>query len=126
VRTQPSHLVARVWEKRDLFLLRKALLQIVAQWVELCPESGPCPVSFSEQELKLHEIEEDSMCDAAEILRLFRDNWGLPPDGMLESSQFEEIRAEIEELRKSFIAGAGEDAEKAARIWPYRDWDTDN
>jgi len=78
VRTEPSRLVARVWENRDVFFLRRALLEIIAQWEDLCPGSGPCPVSFSEQELKLHEIEEDSMSDAAEIMRLFRDSWGLP------------------------------------------------
>ena len=94
-------------------------------WEDLCPGSGPCPVSFSEQELKLHEIEEDSMSDAAEIMRLFRDNWGLPGNGMVEPSRFDEIRAALKELKESFIAGAGGDAEKAARIWPYQDRDAD-
>jgi hypothetical protein len=31
----------------------------------------------------------------------------------------------VDELRDSFIAGAEEDAEKAAKIWPYQDQDTD-
>jgi hypothetical protein len=121
VRTQPSHLVPGVWENRDVFFLRRALLKIIAQWEDLCPGSGPCPVSFSEQELKLYEIEEDSMSDAGEIFRIFRDNWGLPGNGMVEPSRFEEIRAAVEELKEKFIAMAGEDAEKAARIWPYQD-----
>jgi len=126
VRTEPSRLVARVWENHDVFFLRRALLEIVAQWEDLCPGSGPCPVSFSEQELKLHEIEEDSMSDAAEIMRIFRDSWGLPGNGMVEPSRFEEIRAAVEELKEEFIAEAGEDAEKAARIWPYQDRDADD
>jgi hypothetical protein len=57
-----------------VFFLRRALLEIIGQWVNLCPDAGPCPVSFTEQELKLHEIEEDSLSDAAEIMSLFRDN----------------------------------------------------
>lgn len=108
------------------FFLRRALLEIIAQWEDLCPGSGPCPVDFSEQELNLHEIEENSMSGAAEILRLFRDSWELPGNGMVEPSRFEKIRAAVEELKESFIAEAGEDAEKAARIWPYQDRDTDD
>jgi hypothetical protein len=61
------------------------------------------------------------MSDAGEIFRIFRDNWGLPGNGMVEPSRFEEIRAAVEELKEKFIAMAGEDAEKAARIWPYQD-----
>jgi len=89
VRIESSRLVTRVWENRNVFFLRRALLEIIAQWEVLCPGSGPCSVSFSEQELNLHEIEEDSMSDAAEILRLFRDSWGLPGNGMVEPSRFE-------------------------------------
>jgi hypothetical protein len=126
VRTQPSRLVVRVWEGHDVFFLRRALLEIIGQWVNLCPDAGPCPVSFTEQELKLHEIEEDSLSDAAEIMRLFRDNWGLPADGMVEPSRFDEIRTAVNELRDSFIAGSEEDAEKAAKIWPYQDQDMDS
>jgi len=63
------------------------------------------------------------MSDVGEIMRIFRDGWGLPANGMVEPSRFEEIRAAVEELKAEFIAEAGEDAEKAARIWPYQDWD---
>lgn len=60
------------------------------------------------------------------IARIFWHSWGLPGNGMVEPSQFEEIRAAVEELKESFIAEAREDAEKAVRIWPYQDRDTDD
>jgi hypothetical protein len=44
---------------------------------------------------------------------------------MAEPSRFDEIRAALKEVKESFIAGAGGDAEKAARIWPYQDRDAD-
>jgi hypothetical protein len=115
-----------VWENRDNFFLRRALLEIIEQWENLYPGSGPCPVTFSEQELKLHEVEEDSMSDAGEILRLFRDNWGLPGSGMVEAERLEEAHAAVENIRKTFVANAGEDAEKAAWIWPYQNRDTND
>lgn len=126
VRTGPSHLVVNVWEDHDVFFLRRSLLEIIEQWPNLCPESGTCPVSFSEQELALHAAEEESMSNVGEILRLFRDNWGLPPNGMVDPAEFDQIRAAVMELRDSFIESGDDEAERElfAKLWPYRDTDS--
>ncbi|PVH84672.1 hypothetical protein DL98DRAFT_651429 [Cadophora sp. DSE1049] len=123
VRTEPSRLVVNVWEDRDVFFLRRALLSIVDQWQHLCPESDICPVSFNEQELALHAAEEESMSNVGEILRLFRENWGLPPNGMVDPTEFDQIHTAVAELRTSFIEGADDEAERElfAKLWPYQD-----
>lgn len=72
VRTEPSRLALNVWEDRDVFFFRRALLSIVEKWQDLCPGSDICPVSFNEQELALHAAEEESMSNVGEILKLFR------------------------------------------------------
>jgi hypothetical protein len=126
VRTEPSRLVVNVWEDRDGFFLRRALLSIVEQWPDLCPESGICPVSFSEQELALHAAEEESMSNVSEILSLFRENWGLPPNGMVDPTEFDQVQTAVAELRDSFIDGADNEAERElfTRLWPYQDADS--
>ncbi|RFU30085.1 hypothetical protein B7463_g6233, partial [Scytalidium lignicola] len=123
VRIEPSRLVVNVWEDRDVFFFRRALLKIVEQWQDLCPECGPCPVSFSEQELASHAAEEESMSNVGEILRLFRESWGLPPNGMVDPAKFNQVRTAVAELRDSFIANADDEAERElfARLWPYQD-----
>ncbi|KAG9236357.1 hypothetical protein BJ875DRAFT_533605 [Amylocarpus encephaloides] len=103
VRTEPSRLTVNVWEGRDVFFLRRALMSIVEQWQDLRPESALCPVSFNEQELALHAAEEESMSNVSEILRPFRENWGLPPNGMVDPTEFDQIRTAVAELRNSFI-----------------------
>jgi hypothetical protein len=55
----------------------------------LCPESDICPVSFNEQELALDAAEEESMSNVGEILRLFQENWGLPPNWMIDPTEFD-------------------------------------
>jgi hypothetical protein len=35
------------------------------------------------------------MSNVAKILRLFRDNWGLPPNGMVDSTEFDQIRTAV-------------------------------
>ncbi|CZS94408.1 uncharacterized protein RCO7_10123 [Rhynchosporium graminicola] len=100
VRTEPSRLVVN----------------------DLCPGSGKCPVSFNECELALHAAEEESMSNVGEILRLFRDRWGLPPNGMVDPTEFDQIRTAVEELRISFIESADDEAERElfAKLWPYQ------
>ncbi|RJE20860.1 Phosphotransferase enzyme family [Aspergillus sclerotialis] len=122
VRTEPSRLVVNVWEDRDVFFFRQALYSIAEQWEQLCPDSGSCPVAFSKQEIKAHAVEEEGMGNVAEILRIFRDGWGLPPDGMVDAAAFEGIRDAVAEMRDSFLSNADSEAERELfyKIWPYQ------
>ncbi|KAK2766152.1 hypothetical protein FQN54_007668 [Arachnomyces sp. PD_36] len=126
LRTEPSRLALNVWEDHDVFFLRRALLSITEQWQHLCPGSGPCPISFAKDELEAHAAEEESMGNVAEILRLFRDNWDLPPDGMVDPALFDEIRSAVAELRDAFIANGDDEAERElfSKLWPYKDTDS--
>lgn len=66
------------------------------------------------------------MSNIGEILRLFRDNWGLLPNGMVDPAGFDQVRAAVMELRDSFSESAGDEAERElfARLWPYQDADS--
>jgi hypothetical protein len=73
--------------------------------------------------MALHTHEEENRGHVSEILTLFRDNWGLPPDGSVESSRFTEIHTELSRMRDAFIGAAGneEDRLPAEKLWPYQD-----
>jgi hypothetical protein len=127
VRTQPTRIVQSVWKDCDVFFLRRALIRIVNGWEDLCPDSGPCPVSFNEQEMALYAHEEENRAYVSEILTLFRNNWRLPPDGSIESARFDEIQNELTRMRHAFVGAADneEDRQLAEKLWPYQDT-TDN
>jgi hypothetical protein len=112
-----------VWEDRDIFFLQQALMRIVHEWEDLCPDSGPCPVSFSEQELALHSHEEENRGYVGDILTLLRDKWGLHPDGSIETSRFDEIQEKLVQTKEAFVRGAEneEDRDLAEKLWPYQD-----
>jgi hypothetical protein len=123
VRTQPSWLVTNVWSDHDVFFLRRALLSITEHWEYLCPNLGECPVRFGDKETELYRAE-DGLADAAEILRIFRDNWGLQPDGKVEPARFEEIKREVGKAKEEFVRLVREDGgdeERAVMIWPFAD-----
>lgn len=65
------------------------------------------------------------MSNVGEILTLFRGNWGLPPNGMVDPTEFNQIRTAVAELRNFFIGSADDEAERELfeRLWPYQDAD---
>ncbi|KAK2821087.1 hypothetical protein FQN49_007724 [Arthroderma sp. PD_2] len=123
IRIDPSRLVVNAWEDEAVFFLRRAIYLIVEQWGNLCPDSGACPVSIDKKELELHAAEDEISSSVAEILTLFRDAWGLPPDGMVHPADFERVRAAVAERRDAFFESADNETEKELykRIWPYQD-----
>lgn len=123
VRTQPVHLVQNVWGERNTFFFRRALINLANRWEELCPDSGPCPVNFSAQELDLQAHETENMGHISELLTLFRDNWGLPTNGSIESTRYDEVQAELTQMRSAFVAGAKNEEDRflAEKLWPYQD-----
>ena len=66
------------------------------------------------------------MSNVGETLRLLRENWGLPPNGMVDPTDFDQIRTAVAELRNSFIEGADDEVERELfeRLWPYQDSDS--
>lgn len=91
-RIQPTSIIQSVWKNKDIFFLQRALMRIVSTWEELSPDSGPCPVSFSEEEMALYKHEEENRGYVCEVLTIFKDVGGLPPDGSIEAGRFEEVR----------------------------------
>ncbi len=106
-----------------MFFLRRALIRIVNRWEDLCPSAGPCPVSFNEQEMTLHMLEEENRAYVSEVLALFRKNWGLPPNGSVESARFDEIHTELAQMRHAYIEAADNEEDRllAEKLWPYQD-----
>lgn len=123
VRTQPRRIVQNVWKDGDVFFLRRALIRIVNEWESLCPDSGPAPVSFNEQDMALHAHEEENRGHVSEVLTLFRNNWGLPPDGSVKPAAFDEVQAELTRMRDAFVAAADTEDDRllAEKLWPYQD-----
>lgn len=123
LRTKPTRLVVGVWDDRDTFFLRQALISIIDQWKNLCPDSGMCPISFSKEELAVHAHEEENMKGVAGILKVFRDKWSLPVDGMVDPAEFHQTRSAIADFRDVFLESADDAAERELfkKLWPYQD-----
>ncbi|GLI76203.1 hypothetical protein PoHVEF18_004474 [Penicillium ochrochloron] len=119
---KPVWIVSGVWENRDLFFLRDALMDIVAQWVELFPKT-PCPIAFSNEETELHSKEEKNINGVGQMLLMFREQGVLPVDGMVVPEDYEVAPANERKFKDIFIGLAKDEEEKELfkNLWPYQE-----
>ncbi|KAG4435755.1 hypothetical protein IFR05_008769 [Cadophora sp. M221] len=121
-RVQPIKIVQQVWENNTIFFLRRALMQIAANWENLCPGAGPCPVSFSEEDLALFNREMEKREFVSDTLNLIQKNYGLNPDGTVEPGKYNEIQTEMQRLKGICLEAAENDERfNVERLWPYKD-----
>ncbi|KAK0105179.1 hypothetical protein ONS95_004424 [Cadophora gregata] len=122
VRVQPIRIVQQVWDDNTVFFLRRALLRIMANWESLCPGAGPCPVN-TEEEASAFDSELENREFVSDVLNLMQKNYGLPPDGTVFPSKYDEVQAELERLRTCGLEAADNDQERLCveKLWPYQD-----
>jgi hypothetical protein len=121
---KPIWLVTNAWANRDVFFFRQALIDIVEQWSGLHESSmGPCPISFTPQELELHQKEAENIEGIGGILKLFRDQSILPDDGRVDPTDYDEAKRQSETFKKLFLNMAENEEERALfdKVWPYQD-----
>lgn len=123
IKRKPVWLATRVWENSDLFFLRQSLLSLAAHWDELFSDCNcPCPLKFTEEELRLHSHEEENMDGVGQLLALFRDQGVLPVDGMVDPEDFEAAKENSRKFKDVFVGLAKDEAEKElfSKLWPYQ------
>lgn len=119
---KPVWLVTGVWENRDLFFLRESLMSLFAHWEQLVP-GVPCPISFTNEHVELHSKEEENITGVGKLLTLFRDEYVLPVDGMVDPKDYEIAQKNSRKFKDIFIGLAKDDEEKElfTKLWPYQE-----
>jgi len=119
---KPVWLVSGVWENRDLFFLREALMAITAHWNQFIPNT-PCPIAFSDADINLHSQEEENVTGVGQMLLLFREEAILPVDGMVEPEDYDVARENCRKFKDIFIGLAKDDKERELfrNLWSYQE-----
>ncbi|EPE32785.1 Protein kinase-like (PK-like) [Glarea lozoyensis ATCC 20868] len=123
IQVQPVKIVQQLWESNTMFFLRRALMRIVTNWERLCPDSGPCPVSFSDENISLFNREVEKRGFVSDTLNLIQNNYGLNPDGTVVPSKYNEMQAELNRLKAVCLEAAETDEERidVEKLWPFQD-----
>jgi hypothetical protein len=98
-------------------------MRIVNYWERLCPDAGPCPVSFSDQDFALYNHEVEKREFVSDILNLIQKNYGLNPDGTVDPDKYDEIQTGLNRLKAICLEAADNEEERlnVEKLWPYQD-----
>ncbi|KAH7356964.1 hypothetical protein BKA65DRAFT_580178 [Rhexocercosporidium sp. MPI-PUGE-AT-0058] len=118
---QPLSLVSGAWSRNDVFSFRHALINIAARWQEIYPDSKTCPISFTDQELWLHNEEMELLEELGTVLRLLEDQNLIAVGGRVLRDDYERAQAVNTTVKEMFV-DMGEDEQHKAfyeKLWPY-------
>ncbi|KAK0119874.1 Phosphotransferase enzyme [Cadophora gregata] len=118
---QAVSLVSGAWSRNDVFSFRHALITIAAHWKDINPDSIPCPISFTDQELWLHNEEMELLEELGTVLHLLQDQNLISVGGMVLRSDYERAHAVNIHLKKMLLDMGEYEQQKALyeKIWPY-------
>jgi hypothetical protein len=103
----------------DIALLRRDLIEVVKLWHLF--DDGPCPISFSEDELKLHEEEMAAYNAMTESLDVLRNTLGISEDGWISSERYAAAKAANEEWKELCMNRMSKEGQRELfdKWWPF-------
>ncbi|TVY27963.1 Altered inheritance of mitochondria protein, mitochondrial [Lachnellula hyalina] len=124
--TEPVSLICGAWSRNDIFSFRHALIHVVARWNEVATASTPCPIQFTERELKLHSDQLELAEGLGEVLHQLQNDNLIPLGGMVLRGNYEQAMHINNNVRKMFIDMAESESQRIlySQIWPYQDRDS--
>ena len=112
--------------KGDLVNLRAALIGVYAKWDDFVGECA-CPISFTDEEVRIAMEESKEWNEAAEVLATIRDTLRIDLEGGTDPANYLFAAALNNECRIQMLKEAKtEEKERSWQIWPYKDDDDDS
>lgn len=114
------------WED-DNVTLKADLVRLMKSWSDIASGEAavPCPILFSQEEVKECERLHAAQIEADEQLQVCRDIIGTGPEGWMPSEQYEEAKQRERKLTADALEAA-ESEEERARLrehWIFDDFD---
>jgi hypothetical protein len=119
--TEPVSLVTGAWSRNDVYSFRHALIKVAAYWKDIIPNSGPCPIRFTKEELELHNEEMELLEDLSTVLHLLQEQNLISVGGMVRRELYERALSVNKNVKKMWMDMVEDDEDKALceKIWPY-------
>ena len=105
----------------DLVNLRASLMGIRSKWNDLVGEH-PCPISFTDEEVRVAMEESEEWNEAAEVLVTVRKSLGIDEEGGTDLDNYNSACVLNRELRMQMLKETKpEEQERCWQIWPFKD-----
>jgi hypothetical protein len=102
-------------------------MHIAAKWAEFGFE-GACPISFSDEEVALHEAEIEEYNEMVEMIVRMKETLGVSEEGRVSHERYEAVKAANEQLKNEVALSISEGDEELRKAWlkwwPFSDKST--
>ena len=110
----------------DLVNVRAALIGVHSKWNDLVGEY-PCPISFTDEEVRIAMQESKEWNEAAEVLATIRNTLGIDGEGGTDPENYSRACILNKEWRMQMLKEAkAEERERCWQIWPFKDNEEDS
>lgn len=105
----------------DIALLRRDLIEVTKLWHLF--DDQTCPISFSEDELKLHENEMADYNAMMESLTILKTTLGISEDGWISNDRYSAAKAASEEWKELCMNHMSKEGQRefCEKWWPLSD-----
>ena len=105
----------------DLVNLRASLIGVRSKWNDLVGEH-PCPISFTDEEVRVATQESEEWNEAAEVLATIRKSLGIDEEGGTDHDNYDRACVFNREWRMQMLKETKpEEQEQCWQIWPFKD-----
>lgn len=104
----------------DIALLREDLIGIAKLWHTF--DDSPCPISFSEDELKRHEEDMEEYEAMRKSINIMKTTLGVGEDGWISNERYSAVKAVNEEWKESHMNRMSKEGQEGfENWWPFSD-----
>ncbi|KAK2834874.1 hypothetical protein FQN49_006828 [Arthroderma sp. PD_2] len=118
----PINAIIGAWSSREVYKLRASLMAVMDHWSEL-QYGNECPISFTEDERRMHEEELENRCFLEQMMQELQKAGILPADGIVDPGDYEAICERNRILKEEYMKLAEDDGQRVwmEKVWPYQD-----
>jgi hypothetical protein len=120
---KPVSLLCGAWSRNDVFSFRHQLIYIAAEWEKIALSIQSCPMTFTHEELELHNSEMELLEGLGEVLHQLQNDNLIPLRGMVRRGYYEQALHINRTVKNMFVHMADSDSQRIlySRVWPYHD-----
>lgn len=110
------------WTRDNGFGLCHDLIAATMNWEKVAPPGMPCPLHFTDEELKCHNRDLQVVADLARVLEQLEQGSIIPNGGKVVADDYERALDASHSVKEWFVSRVESERERDfnSKVWPYK------
>jgi len=110
------------WKRDSGFGLCHDLVAATIDWEKVAPSGIPCPLHFTDEEIKCHNRDLQVVTDLARVLEQLEQGGIIPNSGKILADDYERALDASRSVKEWFVSRVESERERDinSKVWPYK------